>query len=68
MRKLNLCCQTCNSEFFLIHSSIKQFPGPISLLNISKDPIGFFIIVKFDIPPIFKIQMVDQFFFFEEIN
>ena len=42
--------------FFLIHSSIKQLPGPIS--NASKfffEPSSFLtVLVMLDIPPIFK--------------
>ena len=44
-------------EFFLIQESIKQFPGPISLLVKPNDPVGSPIIVMFDIPPIFKIHV-----------
>ena len=54
----NLCF-----EFFLIQLSIKQFPGPRSLLNIFKDPIGSSIIVAFDMPPILNIQTGSLIFF-----
>ena len=39
-------------DFNLIHLSIKQFPGPISRLDISK---LLFIEVTYAIPPIFNI-------------
>ena len=40
-----------------------QFPGPMSLLIISDEPIDFFIIVILEMPPIFKIQIGSLIFF-----
>ena len=53
--------------FFRIFShqvSIKQLPGPISLLNIPEDFVEFLIKVILDMPPIFKIQTGKFDFFF----
>ena len=44
-------------EFCLTQESIKQLPGPISLLVKPYEPTGFLIIVIFEIPPIFRIQV-----------
>ena len=41
---------------------IRQLPGPISLLVKFNDPIGSFIIVTFEIPPIFKIHKGNSIF------
>ena len=48
--------------FFLIHLSIKQFPGPTSLAKIFP---SLLINVSFDIPPMFK-NVAD--FFFVSLN
>ena len=56
------------TEFFLTHSSIKQFPGPISLLKISFGLLNCLTIVALDIPPIFKKQTGKSILFCEDIN
>ena len=43
-------------EFFLTQLSIKQFPGPISLLVILEKLFFSFTIVILEIPPIFRKQ------------
>ena len=45
------------SEFFLTQESIKQLPGPMSLLVKPYVPNGSSMMVIFDIPPIFKIHI-----------
>ena len=44
-------------EFFLTQESIKQLPGPMSLLVKPYVPTGSPMIVIFYIPPIFKIHI-----------
>ena len=52
-------------EFFLTHSSIKQFPGPES--NASKFSSLFIILVIFEIPPIFIKQIGNSIWYFSFI-
>ena len=48
--------------------SIKQFPGPISLLVRPCGPVGSAIIVIFDIPPIFRIHVGKSILYLFAIN
>ena len=54
-------------NFFLTQESIKQLPGPISLLKRFFFPFVLPIIVKFEIPPIFKIQTVNLILIFLQL-
>ena len=56
------------SEFFLTQESIKQLPGPKSLLYIFALSVLWFITVILEIPPIFKIQTGVLIRFFETSN
>ena len=55
-------------EFFLIQVSIKQFPGPMSLLIKLYLPTGSLIMVKFDIPPILRIHIGNSSLYLVVIN